>query len=90
MEKHYFAVDAFGWATDEDMDTAILKRINDTGKVCLIEVWEVPVSEKTHYKVNYYAPLVVGAKKIRTIEPKELKEDDIQVVTISDVERLGS
>ena len=81
MEKHYFAVDAFGWATDEDLDTAVLKRIEDSGRLVFLQVWEIPLPETAKYKIKMYAPMVVGAKMIKKYEPIEVDEAKQVVIT---------
>jgi hypothetical protein len=61
-DYHYYAADTYGWTTDEDCNTAIQKRINDTGACLIINVWLVPLPEKASYSIDYYKPEVEGVK----------------------------
>ncbi len=80
MEKHFFAVDFFGWAVDEDIDEAIRRRIEDTGKLINLDVWEIPLPKEANYSIRMYAPKVVGAKLIRRITVEVLEGADQIVV----------
>jgi len=69
-EKHYYVADAFGWATDEDLETALVKRINDSGwkrsqllnNVPYLMVYEVALPKTVTYPIDNYVPVVEAGK----------------------------
>ena len=68
MQKHYIAIDAFGWATSEDIDEAISKRQEDSGNDKIyLWVWEVPLPEDTGYEIGMYQPKVEGAVMVKEL-----------------------
>jgi len=79
-DKHYVAIDAIGWAVADDAETALRKRVNDSGTILTTFIYEVPLGVDVEYEIKMFVPQVPGTKivkKIVVMEPTEPEEVEI-------------
>ena len=75
QQFHFFAVDAFGWATSDTWEKALKKRQKDSGtKTIYTCVYRVPVAEDAHYKIVDFKPVIEGIELVYLQHNKTKKE----------------